>query len=170
MIFEYQLNEDDFVDAQRMHMRKALGRVSRAAFVLFGIIIVSAIVVTIYWFTRGSSEVGHQLQPFVLFVTVGVLVILYIWSGIPYRRHFRKIRALQTPMKFAVNEDEVLASSARGEGKIAWTAFEDWRESKKNFLLYSQPNLFHVVPKRVMQSHQISVFRDLLKNRIHKSN
>ncbi len=152
--FQFQLDEDDFVDAHLAHLRKTVGASGWKpifALAIFGpVLIFSAIRIIIALFLIFS------------------FLAAYIWSGIPFRRQFRKLKSLHKPMEISVGDEVILYRSATGESKSRWEAFEAWKESKKSFLLYTQPRLFFIVPKRVMQTDEVAVFRELLRSRIRQ--
>src|SRR5262249_55632025 len=169
MNLQFQLNENDYVDAQLAHMRKSLA--ARSSFSLWagGFIIILTTIAVIVGLIDGSTEFGRQLAPMGGLVLLVVFMILYIRSGIPYRRQFRRIKSLQMPMQLVIGNDEIAYTNANGQSKMLWSTFEDWRESKISFLLYSQPRLFYIVPKRAIPADQIPAFRSLLESRILKT-
>ena len=69
-------------------------------------------------------------------------------------------------MQLTLTESEILYTSANGQSRILWRAIERWQECKANFMLYTQPRLFHILPKRVMQSDQIAACRELLQSKV----
>ena len=109
------------------------------------------------------------MAPMTIVVMIVCLLIVWIWSGLPYRQQFRKIRALQLPMQISVTDSEISYTSPNGQSKSLWAAIEAWRESKNIFMFYTQPNLFYVLPKRVMNADEITAFRELLLSKVGKS-
>ena|ERR1700674_4620875 len=172
MTFQFQLTEDDFVDAQLTHLRKTMAP-SRWKLVLrLGIpvtFLICSAALTVVALVNHDMQLIKQVAP-AGYVFLGLLLVtLYVWSGIPFRVQFRKLKAWHRPMEMVVGDDAVSYTSPTGEGRSRWEAFEAWRESKKSFLLYPQPRIFFIVPKRAMQPDQISVLRELLKSRIHNA-
>jgi len=97
---------------------------------------------------------------------MGFLFFLFTFSRISHRRRFRKIKALQLPVQINLDDEGIAYASANGQSKISWRAIEAWSESDRVFLIYTQPNLFYVVPKRVLVADPIAELRMLLKERI----
>jgi hypothetical protein len=169
MTLDFQLNEDDYVDAQQTHLRKSLRGLSGILPAIFALMALLGIIGLVFWLIQPSNEMGRQLAPMSGFVVLVITMGFYVRSGLLYRRQFRKIKALQRPMQMAFDNDEIVYTSPTAQAKILWSAFEDWRESKNSFLLYPQPRMFYIVPKRAIQADQIPAFRSILEARIHKS-
>jgi hypothetical protein len=72
-------------------------------------------------------------------------------------------------MELTIGEDEIAYKNERGDSRTKWSALEDWQESKSLFLLYPQPRMFFIVPKRVMQPDQIAALRESLIAKIQKT-
>lgn len=100
----------------------------------------------------------------VVFVAVLVALIKY---GLPYwtARYFIK----KNPDKLGPNRHETgpegtTYQSVHGEGKMAWTAFHQIRETPDLFLLYMQSNFAHIVPKRCFGSQaEITLYREIIR-------
>ena len=102
----------------------------------------------------------------VLFFWFILMILVASRTGFFYRKRFQKIKAFKMPMEVKVEDEGITYTSAHSQSKLLWSAFEKWLESGKNFLMYTQPNLFFIVPKRALSEEQISAFRDLLRSRI----
>ncbi len=163
MIVEYQLNEDDFVDAQFAHLQKRWGRLRIVSSVVWSCLGIVGATAWLLWLSRQPREM-KLVQ--IASVAVGVGMAIHFRQSARFRRQFRKIRMFQDLQRIVVDSKEVLFTNSRGEGRVLWTAFEDWRESPRCFLLYTQPNLFFIVPKRAIQADQTGVFRELLSSHI----
>jgi len=166
MTFDFELTEDDFVDAQlsyvRSQYRKPKIAIPLAVFALF------AIVGCIFSLIAHRSQSARQFAPMVFLVIAGAVILAYLFSGHPFRRQFRKIRALHVPLQITLSDSEIVYTSENGESKTGWGAIERWQESKGSFMLFTQPRMFFIVPKRVMQPGQIVACRELLTARIAK--
>jgi hypothetical protein len=172
MTFQFQLTADDYASAQLTHFRKAMAP-SKWRLVLnlvsLGVILIFGAFVGLFALLGHDWQLIKDVAPSGYVFLFFLLLTLYVWSGIPYRRQFRKLKALQRPMEIVVGDDAVSYTSAVGESKLRWEGFEAWRESKKIFLLYPQANIFVMLPKRVMQPDQIPAFREILKDRIRNT-
>jgi hypothetical protein len=158
----FQLTPDDYVDAQRTHLRKVLGKKT----ILLFAIPTLALALYAWAFIHWSPQFFLQLKPFG-YVALGVVfLIAYFWSGFPFRVQFRKISALHSPYQVEAGPEGMNFTSVIGHTHQLWQGFEDFQESKRNFLLYTQRNLFFIVPKRALQPEEVSSFRELAKSRI----
>jgi hypothetical protein len=161
MTFDFQLSEKDFIDAQRTHLRKRYAKAGIVSIVGFGCLVLLGIVGGVLWLIDRNSQIAKQMTPLTILVMIGCLLMLWVWSGLPYRQQFRKIRALQLPMQISVTDTEISYESQNGQSKISWSAIEAWRESKSIFMLYTQPSVFSILPKRVLNADEITAFRAL---------
>jgi YcxB-like protein len=165
MTFDFQLTEDDFVDAQRFHLRtyvltKWKGRLLVFVFVLA---IAGTIGAVAYALIDGDMQLMRQLSPFLLLVLLWLfLTVRVYWSGAIFRKKFRKFRALNDLQQVTLTESEILYTSVKGQSRIVWQGLEAAHESNGNFLFYTQPGLFYPLPKRVMQPEQIIACRELM--------
>jgi len=57
-----------------------------------------------------------------------------------------------------------------GSSDLDWKTFIRWYEGGNEFLLYSSPVLFHVVPKRAFSKGQLPELRTLLSQRVAARN
>ena len=134
MTANYQLTADDFADAQFTHLRKLLGRKMILIYVLILALLLSSIALLF-----SGPEIRQQLKPFWFADMFVAILFTLVWSGVLSRRQFKKIKALHEPVSMTADEDGIVVSNARGEGKTKWTAYETWRESKASFLLIRSP-------------------------------
>ena len=165
---QYQLTEDDFVDAHFAHMRNRYGMLGVIpppvlSTVMF---VVALAIVVCLMVAKKDSPVSW------LFVSVGAFVLFplgilsYLWSGIPFRSQFRKTKSLQAPGQIEIDDEGITYTTADSQGKTHWTYFEKWRESQQAFLLYFQKAMFFIVPKKLLLSEDVPALRELLKNKI----
>jgi hypothetical protein len=171
MTFNYQLNEDDFAAAQACHLRNYLKKPTARILVAIGaLMILSGAVVLVQALLAHNSRALLQIAPYTILVLVWLVWLTRMFSsGSMFRKQFRKIRSLQLPMQLLLTESELRYTSANGETTAAWHAIERWQECKLNFMLYTQPRLFFILPKRVMQPEEIAAMRELLARKLPKS-
>jgi hypothetical protein len=79
---------------------------------------------------------------------------------------FNRTKALHEPIHFEAGDGGVVFRTKRGESSMKWEGVEKWRESKSSFLLYTQPRLFFVIPKRALDVEQAAALRELLRGRV----
>ena len=158
---EFQLTSGDYAEAQLDHFTKVLGK----KLILYIFVLGAAAVVTLLIGLTDPAKRREMLPAWIFFGAV-LLVLFLLRSKVFYRMQFNKTKALHGPIHFEAGESGVAFRSQRGEGTTRWEGFEKWRESKGSFLLYTQPRLFFVIPKRVLDVGQVVAFRDLLRKHI----
>jgi hypothetical protein len=159
---EFQLTSDDYSEAQVSHLSKVLGK----RFGLTVFVLGTALAVTLLIARMDPAKARQMIPSWIVFAGLLLLMVL-LRSGMFYRMQFNRTKALHQPIHFEAGDGGVVYRTSRGESTTKWEGIEKWRESKGNFLLYVQPRLFFVVPKRVLDVEQIAEFRELLKSRIH---
>jgi hypothetical protein len=158
---EFQLTSDDYAEAQLDHFTKILGK----KLILYIIVLGAAVVVTLLIALTDPAK-QREILPAWLFLGAVLLVLFLLRSKVFYRMQFNRTKALHGPFHFEAGESGVAFRSQRGESTTRWEGFEKWRESKGSFLLYTQPRLFFVVPKRVLDIDQVAALRELLRSRV----
>jgi hypothetical protein len=99
-----------------------------------------------------------------IFVAVVVALIKY---GLPYRgaRSFIKKNPDKLgPSRHEIGPEGTTYQGVHGEGKLAWTAFYQIRETPDLFLLYIQSNFAQIVPKRCFEKpEEILLYREIVR-------
>ena len=113
---------------------------------------------------HGGSTKYSATPPFV----IAILWILVLWGG-PWwaaRVQYTKQPSAQGPRTMTLDDSGVHLRWETGESKLEWRVFMRWVESKDQFLLYSSPKCFNMLPKRALTPEQLAEFRVLLKAKI----
>lgn len=99
-------------------------------------------------------------------VFAAVFVALVKW-GLPYwaaRSFIKKNPDKLGPSRHEIGPEGTSYQSAHGEGKLAWTAFHQIRETPDLFLLYPQSNFAQIIPKRCFENpEQILLYREIVR-------
>jgi YcxB-like protein len=161
IIVEFQLTADDYAEARVGHVTKVM----RKIFVL-GITVLAMAFAATSAIALMDPTTRSQLVPIWIGFGGLVLLVVLLRSKIPYRLQFRRMKALHEPIYFEACEGGVTFRTPKGESKINWGGFEKWDESERSFLLYVQPRLYFLVPKRVLDAEQAAVLRDFLGNHV----
>ncbi|MCU1253698.1 MAG: hypothetical protein JWQ49_6727 [Edaphobacter sp.] len=162
MRIEYQISEDDFVNAARLAMRKRsafagyriyLWPVLGAVLILFGTI--AAI---------GKREVSG-LWPVVLWGSI-LLALPMLW-GFQFRRVYRKSPMLQDRRTLEIDNTSRHFTSPSSDGRTGWHTYIKFAESNETFILFQQGNqIFIPVPKRELSPLQIDELRSLFETHL----
>ena len=163
MNFEYQLTEQDFVDAFRAHWCRSLTwRIMRPV----GLVLLVGLVVLSIFVARGRSydQAFQAILPLaILIVFWAVLLLSPVWQ---VKRLFRKNPDSHRPTKVEMDDESIRTRSADSESTMRWTKFVSFVESEKSFLLYPSAMGFNILPKRVLTSEQIEQLRTLIARHV----
>lgn len=148
MKFTVQISEQDFIDAQRLHMRP--GKARRVFHYILGVIVIPGLI-----FLAAADEYRAR-EPALIALGVIVLVIILFVVVVPWRlrRFYREQKTLQYPVTMELNEEGVFSEGETGTGRIKWDDFYAWKQDSKMILLYQARNLFNVIPCRVFAPTQ----------------
>jgi len=98
------------------------------------------------------------------FLAAVVLTYLFVYKPWSYRRIYRKQPSLHEPVSIDFGESGMAYSSEHSQGEVPWRMFIKWREGTRLFLVYSAPNLFHIIPKRLLDADGADRLRALLQS------
>lgn len=157
--------ESDYVSAQYLHSR------ARRVFLAMGVVLlVLGLVITVsnflLWMDGSKSATDAAWFPLLVVVVLGYIFVFRPWC---FRWNYRKTPAMHEPISIDLGDGGMAYSSENGQGEIPWRLFIKWREGKKLFLIYSAPNLFHVVPKHLLPSDDVDKLRALLSEKLGRA-
>ena len=146
--FTVQITEQDFMNAQRLHMRP--GKISRMSRYILGIILVPSLL-----FLAVADAYHAQLPALVALGVIALVIILFLVI-LPrrLRRFYREQKTLKYPFTIELNEDGVFSEGENGNGRIKWDNFYAWKMDSKTVLLYQARNFFNVIPCRFLTTAQ----------------
>ena len=103
----------------------------------------------------------------VAFVVIFVVLVLALIYGLPYwaaRSFVKKNPDKLGPSRHEIGPEGATFQSVHGEGRLAWTAFHQIRETPDLFLLYTQSNFAQIVPKRCFGNpDEIVLYREIVR-------
>jgi len=168
MTLDFQWNEDDFAESQRLVLQGQRDKV-KAASTLLVLFIISLVISGKLW-----QRLAH-IPPLAWQVFLTAVVLTFVARFIGhwftrwlFRRQYRKLPVVRLPMQIVTDEHGIIYTNARFTRRASWTSIVKWRETKTSFLIYIKFSLFVLVPKRDMPSGQVSVFRELLSSKAQK--
>lgn len=167
MTIEFNITEDDFVDFQRQFARlrpwytKLVPRFAEVMIVILLLLLLLA-------FTEGTN-VGLQtlntLGPLVLLLAV-IVAYFRFFSRYQSRLLCRKSQNLLGAMILDASNESFSVVSTRGRTQDDWTSFRKFSETDRLFMLFMDPPLCTVIPKRAFTPDQLEEFRTLLREKI----
>jgi hypothetical protein len=160
----YHITADDYADAQRAHNSSKASSRWRRRISLTIILVFFALSVTMSIF---DSQWAVMMRPAIIVLLVWFCLLFVLWyTNFLWRWQYSKIDALKREFIAEVDEEGITSSTEVARSEMKWTVFIRWYEGKKAFLLYTQPRLFHIYPKRAFGPGEVDEFRALLQRRI----
>jgi DNA-binding transcriptional LysR family regulator len=163
----YELTQRDFFDSFIAHR-------NRSAFSKWTFRIAVAIVFIFaggglaLLVVRPNTQTLSNLAPlFAMAVMCGALMWAFPWWAA--RNQFLKQPAAQGRRTMLLDSSGVHWRWNGGSADVEWKNFIRFRESRHQFLLYSSPACFNIVPKRALTPEQMSEFRTLLAQNLSHS-
>jgi hypothetical protein len=127
-----------------------------AAFIAFGLIV------------KPNAQATRNLIPLFLliFLWIGLLWILPKWQA---RRQFLKQPGARGGRTVLIDAEGVHWRWNGGSSDVAWKNYIRGLEGKDQFLLYTSPACFNIIPKRVLTQEGVLELQGLLKKNISDS-
>ncbi len=169
MTLTYELLQRDFYEALVAHRNRSAWTKWFLRFMV--LVLVLAI---------GSVVFGAVLVPDLHFaknnafslVLLGAFWTFFLW-GQPWlaaKNQFGKQPSAQGPRTMSLDDGGIHWKWNGGSADIEWKNFVCFLDSKNQFLLYSSPACFNIVPKRALMPDQIDAFRQLVSAKLPKGN
>lgn len=164
MQIDYELRQDDFIDSFAAHrsrniFSKWLVRLLMSFAIFVALILAFGLIV------KPNSQDTKNLMPFfgLILLWVGVLWGLPKWNA---RKQFLKQPGAQGRRSVLIDDAGIHWRWNGGSSDIAWKNYVRSLEGKKQFLVYTSPACFNIIPKRALTPEKLIELRDLLKQNI----
>jgi YcxB-like protein len=160
----YELTQRDFIDAFKAHRDRSSLRKWALRLILFIVFTVAGVGVIVL-VLRPSGPALSNFGP--LFVLAAIWAAV-IW-GAPWlaaRKQFSKQPAVQGPRMTIFDSAGVHQRWNTGSSEVDWKNYIRQLEGPNQFLLYSSPVMFNIIPKRAFAPEQLVEFRALLQQKI----
>jgi YcxB-like protein len=155
MQIEYEISEQDFLDAQKLAMKNHPSRSSRFFFRIlpfWGVFLCIAIV----WPALKQWHSWNQLPILLLGL---VLLSMPLLMKLAQRRAYRRAASIHGRLTMAVGESGLSFSGSTFSSHLEWNFFPRFVEDDKVFVLWQGNRTFNVIPKRQLAPEQISELR-----------
>lgn len=154
--------EDDYVRAILLHNTREGARRR----IVIPLVLATAALITFYYTMFGPDTVIVVLTT--VFAIIGVLFAIARWGILPRhaRRTYRQHKSLHRPLTQTVSDEGLLSEEGDNRVFLPWSECHRWREGAEEFLVYPSEVLFHMLPKRHLDSGQIESVRALLKEKV----
>lgn len=148
MPVQIQLTLKDYLRAYRAH----------AGSVCFFLpILGSTFLIAGIWRLWIESEIFSPLMS----IAFGVFCIVAV--PVSVRRNFKANKKLVIPYNVTASSEGLELASEYGNSLTRWQAFVQFAETNDVFLLYTQPRLYHMFPKRFFSPEQLEEFGHLVR-------
>ncbi len=118
--------------------------------------------------TYAAFAIWYAISPRKEFVPLFGLLAAFL--GVPLMRATKLIRKrFRGELRIYFSDDGLHLQDAATQVRILWNQFIGYLEGGEAFLLYMNPRLYRIVPKRVL-ANQESEFRELLQKKLQRFN
>lgn len=163
MQIDYEMSEQDFMEAQKLALRHLPNRSGRwivRSLPFLGLFICLAALWKVV--RSGYMWNSNVILPF----GFGLFFLLSPWlMNQANRKMFRRNPIFQGQRSVTVDETGLIFTSPTASVKIKWDSIQNTVEDNTTFVLYQGGVVFHILPKRQLSQEQISELRDAFGRR-----
>jgi hypothetical protein len=106
----------------------------------------------------------------------GLIAAGLVWAAFPWAagafgsyKTLKRSPNLRGTIRFQFDEEGYRLEGPHASAELKWAARVKWKEAKHTFLLYSNPRIASVIPKRFFQSPaDVDAVRSLLQTKVQK--
>ena len=158
MQIEYEISEQDFLDAQKLAMKKTPKLTTRLLFRImpyWGVLLFLGVAWPV--FQKGFVWKTEMIVPF-------AFAVLCLGSPLllkrAYQKAYRRNPSCQGRLSLVLTESGLDFNGATFSSQLKWEHFIRFVEDEKIFLLYQTNQLVQIIPKRQLSPEQISELRE----------
>ena len=156
---------EDILEAQKLHYLKG-AKYSIIGPLIFAVVIAVFIILLFTNFNESDRVIASsavQISAVFILLSVG-----YYFFYLKYysRSVLKKTPAFNSPTTFEINEEGIASSSELQNGITKWGIFIRAAHNDKVIILYPAPNIFYVIPRRVVSQEDWQKILDLVNTKI----
>ena len=158
----FEFTQKDFFQSYVAHRKRSA--VSKWSFRLLASLVFTLAVL----FTVAAGTTHPAFSNVAMAVLSWGYWALLLW-GLPWwfaRRQFQNHPMAHGARKIVADADGLHVAWTGGSANMNWSNLVRYIEAKNQFLLYTSPACFNIIPKRALTPEQLSDFRSLLQERI----
>ena len=162
---EYEISEQDFINAQRLAVKESpvhAIRWTRLVLPLFGTGLLAFLIHAVV-----QQGLSWRMVPGLAFCLY--MISLPFWSRRAQKRLYAKATAMHGRISLGVGEDGLQFQGPTFSSQLRWSHFARFIEDEDSFLLYPNEQIFNIVPKRNLAPEQITALREYLALKIGPS-
>ncbi len=168
MEITYRYTEQDLLEAQMTYLRGSslFRRIAYTALLWVLRLGLLGLGIFLVWFEHDTRSLG------VVFVAVSIILIVVapllrkVTQKRSVARTLRKSPNLQKEFKVNISERGLETWADDLHTEVGWPHIFRWQESDRLFLLYNNPRIYSIFPKRAFAPGGVDQFRELLAGRI----
>ncbi len=165
MHIDYTISEKDFASAQGLaikQMKPLGGRLILQWLPTFGLLLLGFVLYT--GFKQGFST---SLAPG-LFVP---LFFLSLWftTKQTIRKSYAKSTNMHGQLILDIDDDGLHFQGPTFNSQVTWNHYSRFCEDKDSFVIFQNPSIFNIIPKRCLSEEQTPVLRELFTRHIVKN-
>lgn len=160
----YELTPRDFFDSLIAHRNRS-ALVKWSFRVIVSVVCLLAVLGLLQLALRPTAQTLSTFGPI---FALALMWVALLWAS-PWwssRKQFSKQPGAQGPRTMVLDAAGVHWRWNGGSADVEWKNYIRFLECKNEFLLYSSPAVFNVVPKRALTPEQTSELRDLFAQNI----
>lgn len=93
---------------------------------------------------------------------------MFAYGYLPWRRDRRALAAAgETDIMLKADENVIEVTSANGSYRGSWNDVQRWFETSNSIALLMKNRRLIVIPKRVLPSLELDLFREQLRRKLH---
>ena len=164
MHIDYEMSEQDFMDAQKLARRHSSNRTFKWIFRIvpfWGLFLALAVVWNIV--QSGLAWNNGMVSPLVLGL---IFLASPLLMNQVNRRIFRKNPIFRVQRSLVVDAVGLTFNAPTVSVQLKWDAIQNFVEDNSSFVLYQSGVIFHVIPKRQLSSEQIAELREAFTRHI----
>ena len=148
MQITYELTKHDFIEAYSAHRNRSAVRMWIRRIFLWGLCLV-AVFILFGFLVKPSVQSAKGLMPFFAVVIMWVLILAFLprWT---MGRQFTKQPGAHGPRTLLLDSSGAHWRWNGGSSDVEWKNYIRSVEGKNQFLLYTSPACFNILPKRVL--------------------
>lgn len=162
MRIEYEIAEQDFVNAQHLAVRNSPNffvRLNRLGLPLFGLALF------LFWvYTVVQQGFSLRLIPGLIFCLFFMAIPLL--SQRAWKNSYAKSTAMHGRLSIIVEEEGLHFQGATFSSQVGWSNFSRFFEDQKSFVLYQNQQVINIIAKRTLTPEEIQELRRYFEKNI----
>jgi hypothetical protein len=162
MRIDYEISEQDFIDAQRLAIKNSPIRIvrwTRLLLPLFGVGLLAFLINTV-------AEQGFSMRFIPAFIFPLIFISLPFLNKNAGKKMYWKTTSLHGGLSLEASEEGLEMKGPSFASQAGWSTFCQYLEDDHAFLLYQNQQVFNIIPKRGLSLDQIAGLRQYFETKV----